>query len=1083
MEISRWRQPPEFAPRRPRPGRGAGNCRPPRADALVIFFPHPAPPPESGRGQPHSKFPSRSFSLSPLSPSVPTHRSFLESPTLVAMNSNHSFRLLRATFALLVAALSLLPGALRAQVPMLLNYQGRVTVNGTAFAGTGQFKFALVDAAGTTAYWSNDNSLPLTPGTLTGGLQPTAVVSIAVPAGANGASSALLGDTSIAGMTTAIPVTVFSTHSDVRLRVWFSDGTANGSQRLDPDQRIAATGYSAIASTVPDGAISGPKIAAGAVTGANVATGTNGLTGSNLVAGTITSTQLGANSITSTQLTAGAAAANLQGSAQSGVASGGIILSQEANSAGLIAAGYVRIGALNPTPDRWTNLVQNDTPTARFFATAVWTGSEMLIWGGEAAGGNPLNDGARFNPATDSWKAMSSVYAPSARTYHSAVWKGSEMIIWGGREGVFAGGPLLSDGARYNPSTDTWTSLPAFGAPSARYLHTAVWNDTTGDMIIWGGISTVGDGSDGGRFSASTNSWTPLPNLNAPTGRYYHSAVWANARGEMIIWGGIQNDAQQAYLSTGAKFNVLTNAWTPIATADTDPNTPDRRCLHTAVWAPSVGKMLVWGGRDSVDKNTGGIYDATSNAWISITTTGAPSPRRLHTAVWAPEDTSMIVWGGLAGQSTTLGDGSRYFPGSDTWAPLATANAPVARTYHIAVWGAGLSLPEMLVWSGADTSGNVTQINGGRYSPSTNTWSALGTARAPSPRGRHTMIWTGAEAIVWGGTSDGSGSTSGAVSDGSRYSPAANAWTRLPAGAPTPRDLHTAIWTGQEMIIWGGIGFDAAGIGPLALRDGGRYNVSTNQWSTVTTINAPAGRSNHTAVWTGNRMVVWGGGTPDGSALGDGGRYEPVADTWSQISLAGAAGARFQHTAVWTGSEMIAWGGYGTSGVLNTGGRYDPSADQWKSMTTAGAPVGRLVHTAVWTGSEMIVWGGSDAGYFNSGGRYSPTSDSWIATRVDAATTPSVRNYSAAVWTGSEMIIWGGNSPAGALSDGGRYNPVGDSWTALTTTGSPPARYFHTAVWSGTSMLIYGGAAAGNTVDNRIFGHQPTIQLYLYTRP
>ena len=45
------------------------------------------------------------------------------------------------------AALVLLSGAgaTTAQVPQLLNYQGRIAVNGTNFTGTGQFKFALVD--------------------------------------------------------------------------------------------------------------------------------------------------------------------------------------------------------------------------------------------------------------------------------------------------------------------------------------------------------------------------------------------------------------------------------------------------------------------------------------------------------------------------------------------------------------------------------------------------------------------------------------------------------------------------------------------------------------------------------------------------------------------------------------------------------------------------------------------------------------------------------------------------------------------------------------------------------------------------
>jgi N-acetylneuraminic acid mutarotase len=53
------------------------------------------------------------------------------------------------------------------------------------------------------------------------------------------------------------------------------------------------------------------------------------------------------------------------------------------------------------------------------------------------------------------------------------------------------------------------------------------------------------------------------------------------------------------------------------------------------------------------------------------------------------------------------------------------------------------------------------------------------------------------------------------------------------------------------MIVWGGF--------PGYLNTGGRYNPSTNSWTITSTINAPAGRENHTAVWTGNEMIVWGG--------------------------------------------------------------------------------------------------------------------------------------------------------------------------------------------------------------------------------
>ena len=69
---------------------------------------------------------------------------------------------------------------------------------------------------------------------------------------------------------------------------------------------------------------------------------------------------------------------------------------------------------------------------------------------------------------------------------------------------------------------------------------------------------------------------------------------------------------------------------------------------------------------------------------------------------------------------------------------------------------------------------------------------------------------------------------------------------------------------------------------------------------------------------------------------------------------------RVNHTAVWTGTEMIVWGGEATVSSLDTGGRYNPATDTWTPTRDRRRPVAALHHTAVWTGTEMIVWGGYD---------------------------------------------------------------------------------------------------------------------------
>src|SRR5438874_1174517 len=124
-------------------------------------------------------------------------------------------------------------------------------------------------------------------------------------------------------------------------------------------------------------------------------------------------------------------------------------------------------------------------------------------------------------------------------------------------------------------------------------------------------------------------------------------------------------------------------------------------------------------------------------------------------------------------------------------------------------------------------------------------------------------------------------------------------------------------------------------------------------WAATSTVNAPIARHAHTAVWTGSEMIVWGGEATSGY-LNSGSRYNPTTDSWTATSTSGVPAARSQHTAVWTGNEMIVWGGVGDGATyVNTGGRYNPSTNTWTALSTTNAPAGRFRHTAVWTGTEM----------------------------------------------------------------------------------------------------------------------------------
>lgn len=790
--------------------------------------------------------------------------------------------------------------------------------------------------------------------------------------------------------------------------------------------------------------------------------------------------------ITAAKLAAGAASANLQAGGQSAVGGGGVVLSQQANATELLNLGYQKIGRTTLIDEDW--LVRQNGPTglpeplARQGHSSVWTGSEMIIWGGLDKEGRFLNTGARYNPVAGTWTAITTSNAPAARVGHRAVWTGTEMIVWGGNAVAFfvVGGTMITNtGARYNPATDSWTAIASGGG--SRMNHTAFW--TGSEMLIWGG-ATTGSGifgsslvylTFGGRYNPSLNAWTSVPGSSsgAPSQRADYSAVFTGT--DMIIWGG--SDVFGSFIGTltnyndGARYNLAANTWSPISTT----GAPFRRYGHSAVWTGT--EMVVWGGAYAEGQleivrsnfNNGGRYNPVGNTWSGLATASAPAARFDHDAVWAGN--RMVIWGGTDG-TNLFNSGARYFPAFNSWSNMTLVGRPAARSGHTTIWSGS----EMIVWGGHN---NFLRDLGGRYHPSNDVWITTSPSGERRERRGHTAVWTGSEVLFWGGF-DGERY----LNTGGRYVPSSNQWLALPTnGAPAGRVTHTAVWTGTEMIVWGGAN-------ETFLNSGGRFNPATGQWTAMTTNGAPTARNGHVAVWTGTQMVVWGG--LDGMFVNSGGRYNPVNNTWSAMAAAGGPSARTGATAVWTGTEMLVWGGAGgsiiTPIVTATGGRYNAAANSWANVPTLNAPAARTGHRAVWSGDEMLIWGGTDiANNLNSGGRYNRAANSWSA--ISSVNAPSPRVEHTAVWDGTRMIVWGGSSSNLTLNTGGIYDPLVDLWTpTLVGTNAPPHRKLHAAAWTGTEMVIHGGYSESTFQDlfdfrDDTWHYTPPRVMFLYLKP
>jgi hypothetical protein len=289
-----------------------------------------------------------------------------------------------------------------------------------------------------------------------------------------------------------------------------------------------------------------------------------------------------------------------------------------------------------------------------------------------------------------------------------------------------------------------------------------------------------------------------------------------------------------------------------------------------------------------------------------------------------------------------------------------------------------------------------------------------------NPRFNNTnAIWTGKEMLVWSGNCDGG--ASGICFGGGAYAPATDTWRPMnETGEPTARRAYGAVWTGTRMLVWGGMIFVQQPLpGELqCVGDGGAYDPETDAWSTISNAGAPSPRLGPVVAWTGTRMLVWGGNFEaaphfDVQPLADGAAYDPVTDSWQPMRAGGPAGGGIS---VWTGSELIVWKG-------QSGAAYEPVTDSWRPLASENAPDPAAKGPAVWTGAEMLIWGGEPA--YGPGGRYNPKTNTWGA--MTTAGQPSVPRISPlGVWTGSEMIVWGGilgGRTAPPIFDGARFTP------------------------------------------------------------
>ncbi len=254
-------------------------------------------------------------------------------------------------------------------------------------------------------------------------------------------------------------------------------------------------------------------------------------------------------------------------------------------------------------------------------------------------------------------------------------------------------------------------------------------------------------------------------------------------------------------------------------------------------------------------------------------------------------------------------------------------------------------------------------ISNAAYDPAKETWRHLPEPPAGAG-GPSVVVWTGTQMIGWGG-----GCCDMELAEGAEYTLATNSWRMLPPSPLLGRHA-TGVWTGSEMVIAGGRGYDRPPTqhtpNLVHFADAAAYDPATRTWRKLPPMPVPRGGGYYTltysAVWDGTEMLVIGGTrapSVEAEPLARGVAYDPATNAWRW--LAPMEFPRTGFVSGWAGDQLVVWGGLGANGTIPPNGEtYDPSTNAWTALPRAPLRA-RVEAVGVWSGTQMLIWGGADA--------------------------------------------------------------------------------------------------------------------------
>ena len=282
------------------------------------------------------------------------------------------------------------------------------------------------------------------------------------------------------------------------------------------------------------------------------------------------------------------------------------------------------------------------------------SGNRLIVYGGRNAAGNPTNSMFSLNLNSNVWSQVTQVGGPipAPRYTHNAYYdiNTNSMIIWSGQG---SSSSLYNDVWKFSFATNMWTILWEDGniinAPSRRYGTASVYEPVSGKITTFAGFTSAGRFDDTWTFDVNSRTWQDKTTSLKPPKRCLHTAVYANDMGRMVIYAGQDDNGPRDDIW---ECQLSSYAWNNISPAVKPPS----RFWNSMIYY-NGGNIIIFGGLGTGPKNDMWKFRMGSNLWEFIVQGAVVPPARWgHTGIYIPEQDRMIIFGG---------EGDSLY--SDTW--------------------------------------------------------------------------------------------------------------------------------------------------------------------------------------------------------------------------------------------------------------------------------------------------------------------------------------------------------------------------------------------------------------------------------